>query len=415
MTEFSFDSAQEDISVKETIENMRERDNSRVAVIPAFIGMLVLSVCVYFALTKLAAISEGNSFIYDVGALMQGAAEGSVLWRIAWFLTDVTEGTFIGSLPATILVMVGSYIAAYMERHGKLGRGTGVDGNGQIFTIMTMSGFVSLIIGPIIFGGLFNEGLFVPSFATFLSVQAMIVGFQANNIAKAATVTILGTVTELPLCFWFVKHFTVPNNLPLFIAVGVSIVITVPICSEIMHRLPWMKQAPAEEAPAPVEEAEAAPVKVNNNLFFVNRVFGDVGEMILWGSSIGAILMYIGCIIATVLNPAHGMFNAAIVISTQIATGALAVFIWYPRWKNDGWAFTFAPLLFATAIAVTYTFSLKVMIPTIIIAAVCIPPLIPWVMGKIKPSGRWAPIACVLLSVCSICIPWSFFVGNVLQ
>ena len=412
MAESRYRGLTERISVDEKIEKMKEQENSRIAVIPAFIGTLIAAICLYFIIVKIAALAEGNAVIYSFLELMQGADSGSPAWRAGWFFADITEGNFIGSLPASIMVIIGSYIGYRLEKKKSPLAGTGVDGNSDIFIPMALSGFLSLIIGPMIFTGLFGQGVFVPSFATFLSVQAMVCAFKANTIPKALTITVLGTVTELPLCFWVVKHFTMPNNLPLFVAVGISIVITVPLCSEIFHRLPWMKAT--EETPAPVEVIEEVPQKKSENAFFVNRVFGDVAEMILWGSSIGGIFLYIGCIISVIMNPTHAAFNIADVISTQLATGALAVFIWYPTWKKDGWAFTFAPLLFTTAIVCTYGMSLKIMIPSILIAAVCIPPLIPRIMGAIKWSGRWAPIACILLSVIALCIPWSFFVANVL-
>lgn len=408
---------------------------SRKRIIPAFVITIAVAFCLYYLIGKIQGAAEGNSYIYDFVALMTGAAKGDVAWRGAWFMADITEGTFIGSLPATIMVLIGSYIGAYLERKKSPAMGTGVDGNGQIFTIMTISGFIALILGPIVYSSFFNSGLFVPSFAAFLSVQAMVVNFNANTIPKALTVSVLGSLVNLPICFWFVKYFTAPNNLPLFCAVGLSIIITVPLCSEIMHRLPWMKQTPAPEATATgSDEGDAAVAEsasesttdmlqdqteekltvASESTFFINRIFGDVGEMILWGSSIGVILMYIGYIVGAYLNPAHAAFNPQIVIPAQLITGAVGILIWYPKWKEEGWVFTFAPLLFSSAIAVTYPFTWQIMVPTILISTICIPPLIGWLLKVTGYKGRWHVIPYVLTSICVLCIPWSFFVANVL-
>ena len=407
--------------------------NSRKTIFPAFITTIAASFVLYYLLGMLLHAAEGNAYIFDFGQLMGGVAEGSAGWRAAWFLADISEGTFIGSLPATILVVTGSFIGAYLERKKSPAMGTGVDGNGQIFTIMAMSGFAALIIGQLVYTPLFQSGLFVPSFAAFLSVQAMVVNFNANSVPKAATVTVLGSLVNMPLCFWTEKYFTAPNNLPLFCAVGISIIITVPLCSEIMHRLPWMKQADtmqtadpeaqdASSADTAATEAEASDTQITEydsdilteSKFFINRIFGDVGEMILWGSSIGVIMLYIGYIIGAFLNPAHAAFDPQTMITTQLITGALGVFIWYPKWKEEGWVFTFAPLLFASAICGTYPFTWKIMLPTILIATICIPPLISWLLKVTNYKGRWHVIPYVLTSVCAICIPWSFFVSRVL-
>lgn len=401
---------------------------SRKRIIPAFVIVIAVAFCLYYLIGKIQAAAEGNSYIFDFVALMTGAAKGDAAWRGAWFLADITEGTFVGSLPATFMVIIGSYIGAYLERKKSPAMGTGVDGNGQIFTIMTISGFIALILGPIVYSSFFSSGLFVPSFAAFLSVQAMVINFNAKTIPKALTVSVLGSLVNLPICFWFVKYFTVPNNLPLFCAVGISIIITVPLCSEIMHRLPWMKQAPAESSVEATEStgeqadaAKADEVQADETLtvaseskFFINRIFGDVGEMILWGSSIGVILMYIGYLVGAYLNPAHAAFDPQIVIPAQLITGAVGVLIWYPKWKEEGWVFTFAPLLFSSAIAITYPFTWQIMVPTILISTICIPPLISWLLKVTNYKGRWHVIPYVLISVCSLCIPWSFFVANVL-
>ena len=165
---------------------------SRKNVFPAFIITMAAAFLVYYLVGILQQSAEGNNYIYDFGTLMGGAAGGSALWRGAWFMADVTEGAFVGSLPASVMIIIGSYIGAYLERKKSPAMGTGVDGNGQIFTVLTISGFVSLIIGPLVYSTFFSSGLFVPSFAAFLSVQAMIINFSAATPARAATVTVLG-------------------------------------------------------------------------------------------------------------------------------------------------------------------------------------------------------------------------------
>lgn len=400
-------------------ETMVETRHSRKAVVPAFIGLLAVAAGLYFLLRWVADLSAEHTLLYDFGTLMGGCAEGSISYRILWFLTDITEGTFVGSLPASILVVVGSFIGAYLERRKSPHAGSGVDGNGAIFTVLACSGFASLILGQLVYGFWFDDG-FLPTFAAFLSVQAMLLAFQAKRVSQAATVVVLGTLLNVPLCFFFIQYFTSPNYLPLFCAVGLSIIITVPVCSEIMHRLPWMKEAPTEEAASEdVAEEEATaneetlPVHGETH-FFIHRVFADVTEQILWGSSIGGMLMYVGAILGVILNPAHAGFNMVAVIPMQILTAALAVFVWYPKWKKDGWAFTFPALLFVSAVTITYPNTPQILIPTVLIAVFGILPLLGWLLKVTKYNGRWAVIVFVLISVCSLCIPWGFFVGHVL-
>ncbi|MEG0322878.1 MAG: hypothetical protein RR619_02700, partial [Raoultibacter sp.] len=175
--------------------------------------------------------------------------------------------------------------------------------------------------------------------------------------------------------------------------------------------MPWMKIDP-EPAPAPAEEGSVpSPTK-----FFLNRVFGDIGELAIWGSSIATIAMYVGAILGWILNPlepAYGAGNMPLLIASQIAVSALAIFVYYPKWKQEGWAFTFPGVVLVSAVvgsyAATGTISdIVVAVLTILIGGLLFAPLVEKVMALFRYKGSYHVIALIQFSIFTVCIVWSF-------
>ena len=99
------------------------------------------------------------------------------------------------------------------------------------------------------------------------------------------------------------------------------------------------------------------------------------------------------------LHPAYSMGNLPMMIFAQIATAALAIFIWYPKWKKNGWTFTFGSVVFSSAVIITYSNHWLVVALTIIVGAVIFSPLIDWLIQTFNKKGRYH----VILSLIHIC------------
>ena len=109
---------------------------SRKEILPAFCITVVAAVALYALMSYLQPMLMNNNFIYDFGTMMTGCIEGSPLYRVAWFFADLTEGSFIAALPASIGMIIMGFVAAALERKKSAHAGTGVAGNGHIFTTM---------------------------------------------------------------------------------------------------------------------------------------------------------------------------------------------------------------------------------------------------------------------------------------
>lgn len=247
-------------------------------------------------------------------------------------------------------------------------------------------------------------------------VQILVSKYGAG-ISRAVTALIVGTVVTFPICYFFMVAITVPLGLPTFLSVAYGFIVSVPICCVICNCLPWMKSTVALVATAPAEEEVAAvPYTPTPSGFFLNRMFGDVAELVAWGSSLAAIAMYVGATLGWLLNPLHpgyGAGNWPVIMCGQILTAALSVYLWYPRYKKNGWVFTFTSLIFASAIFVTYSNSLLVVIPTIVVASAVLPPMMDWLMKITHYKGKFPAIIYVQTCVGITYTLWSFFLMHV--
>lgn len=385
---------------------------SRKEVLPAFIGVMVGTVVLFVVMNAIQPMLMNNAYIHGFGSMLAGCMEGSIFHKVLWFFADWTEATFLASVPASIFMIIAGFIAAYLERKKSKYAGTGVDGHGYRFTAMFFATAAAILLGTIVFASLYPGWTgWVPTFAVVLTVQVFVI-FFGHTPAKLVTEVVLGTLVTYPLVYLLQIFVVGPLKLPLFIAVSISVFIVIPLLSAVFKLMPWMKIEPVPAA-EPAEEGTApdSPTK-----FFVNRVFGDIGELAIWGSSIATIAMYVGAILGWILNPlepAYGAGNFPLLMASQIAVSALAIFVYYPKWKKEGWAFTFPGIVLVSAVvgsyAATGTISdIVVAVLTVLIGGLLFAPLVEKVMALFRYKGSYHVIALIQFSIFTVCIIWSF-------
>lgn len=377
---------------------------SRKEVLPAFLIVLVITAAVYFGMTALQPLLMGNTYLFDFGQLMSGCIEGNLFYRVMWFLADYTETTFLACAPASVVMCIFAFIAAGLEKKKSKHMGTGVGGLSPIFSTLFFSASASMILGQLVFGSLFSYG-WIPTFAAFLTVQAFII-YYGGGFAKAATAVVVGTLITFPVCHYLLQLVVSPLGLPLFIAVSAGVFVVVPLCTFLFKLMPWMTPAPP---PAPAQgEALSAPAP---GKWFVNQIFGDVGQLFIWGSSIAAIAMYIAAIACWALNPmspGYSIGNFPTLICAQIATAALAIFIYYPQWKTTGMACTFSSIVFISAVLATFPSHPAVVISSILVAAFVGSPMVDLTMKLFKFRGQFHPIALVQFGIFTSLTVWCY-------
>lgn len=394
--------------------------HSRKEVLPAFIGTVAGACMLYGAMIALQSTLATNSFISDFGTMLAGCMQGIVPEQVHWFFADITETTFIASLPASIGLVVGALIAARLEVKGSNLAGTGVDGNGKIYGRLTAAALISVALGVLIFGGIYPGFTgWIPTFAVLLVVQPLIIQFGASP-AKLATCILLSTFATFPAAYLVIAYIVTPLGVPLFVGVSIAVVIVVPILNAICKTLPWMASDAGSTSTA--EEDVPALKEPSPTSFFINRVFGDIGELAVTGSSISTALMYAGAIIAWAMNPfepAYGAGNLPLLIASQIIVAALAIFIYYPQWKSEPFVFTFAGVVFTSAIVGGYAATgtstdFLVAGVTILIGSFIFVPIIDSIMKLFKFNGSYPAIPLIQAGIFPLVTIWALLLNNVI-
>ena len=306
------------------------KPSSRKKVLLPFVGTIAAAIMLYWAMETARPYLSDHQFIYSFKDLVAGCSQGNIFFRFMWLLTDLTKGGFIVSVLGSILLCLGALLSAYLERKRSPFAGTGVEGNSSCFLQMFFSAFASILIALFLYGRTewFAAYGFIPTFSSLLVSQTMITCY-GKEFKKVITAIIMGGIIPFPIALFFMVYVTIPLGLPGFIAVSLGLVVTIPLVHLLVKRMPWMmkKQAPAEKEPA--QDANAGALSVRPTSFFLHRILGDVGELMIWGSSWGTTAMYIGAIITWCLNPLHPVYgadNLPMLILTQICTAALSIF-----------------------------------------------------------------------------------------
>ena len=388
---------------------MEQKKVSRREILPTFLLSVAFIAVLYCAMNAIQEkyLTE-NTYIHSFVDILVGAMGGSQVHKIEWILADFTEPTFIAAPIASVLMVIGTFIAYALEKKNSPHKGTGVGGLSPIFVPLFFTSAIAIILGTLLFGSFFSSG-WIPTFAAFLTVNGFVC-FYGTDFKKILTILIYSVIVTFFVTFAILKWIITPLGVPLFLAVSIAVFIVVPIGTWLFNLCPWMTPPP----PAPPAEGTRVPAEqaMTPGKWFVHQIFGDVGSLMVWGSSIGTIFMYIGAMIAWALNPLNPDFATGsfpTMLCAQLLTAALAIFLYYPTWKRDGMALTFASVVLTSAILATYPNHIVIVLLTVVVAAVIEQPLeslaLKWFF-----KGQSHPIPFIQFGIFPATFVWSMIV-----
>ena len=391
-----------------------------VAAVLLMLGMLAVQ-------PGLIAAAEQNQFLFPFWpSWLEGAMEGSFFYRVMWLLGDMTEAQFLKSVPASLFMFAVALIAFGLEKRKSKYAGTGVGGNCGAFLQIIIAQVLGLVLCQLVYGGFFKIAGWIPTFTPMCSVAPALILTFGKDVKKVATSIVMAALVPFPIAYFIMRCMTDPVGLPGFVAGAFGMAIGTVVATELCRLMPWMKKGEDElekppldaEAASTCEETPAPAAPISGTRLFFRRLFADSNELVFWGSSLAGVAMYVGAAVSWLLNPLHPSYssgNFPIMLCAQLCTTALAFFLWYPRYKKNGFAFTFPCIVLTAAIVNTYPPVWQIVVPTIIVSAVVLPFMVEWILGFIKYDGRWHVCVFALASIATCCLFWSFFVMNVLM
>ena len=388
---------------------MKDRKN----IIVSFITTAFFLCLLLFIMKWLTPIVANNNYVPGFIEMIESAGNNEILGRIQWYISDITEATFNGAVIPSIVIIIVGIVVNYYEKKNKVFLGVKILGGSGLFAPVLITSLVGLMISNI----LYYRGGWSPTFTAYVSMAPILIQVFGHKPAQAITIAILAGVANFPIPNLIYEKVAVPLNVPGFAGVAIGMAITVVIATELCNFIPWLKKGREEKEKAVAEKTSDAPVEpVSDVKLFFSRLLGDPGEAFNWGTPAIVISLYVSCIVSWLLNPnsvsyASGRFP--MILFGGFLTGAVAIFIWFGKYKRDGFAFTFTSVICANSVFNTYDLSIVGIIGTILVSATVVPFIVHYLLEKFEVTKRWhpAPIAHMVVGV--VAMLWSLIVINI--
>ncbi|MGN0608517.1 MAG: hypothetical protein ACI4J6_04890 [Oscillospiraceae bacterium] len=387
----------------------------RKKIIPMYIAASAAICLVLAVMTFLQSgvISE-NRFIHSLDDIIEGKNSGDILCTAEWLIAEIPEGQVMRTWPAAVFMLAFALLGYYFERRDSRFRGTDIaGGKGAFFPLLAVCTGAMLLANAVYFRA--TENGWAATFISFCSLAPTLFFIYGTGVKKVITEIVLGGLAPVGFAVYIAMPFIVkPLGLPAFVSAAIGMAVTVPLCVLLCRRLPWMTEADFSAfKPSPENKR-----KISDGRLFIRRLLADPSELICWGSSWATVGMYIGSLLAWVLNPssgscAEGRFPE--VMCCQLLTIATSIFIWFPKIKRGEPTFTFSGFVIISAFINTYEMSVPLTILSIFVAAVFTPLTAELLYSKVK-FYRELPACCsTLSSFCIVCITWSFVIMALTQ
>ncbi|MDR2077315.1 MAG: hypothetical protein LBP61_10380 [Desulfovibrio sp.] len=343
----------------------------------AFVSVLVFGCILYFLMK--AVQSALPSVLFDY-ALWWKEIEHSALYRFLWMIGDATEPHFHKTLLGGLGVTVGSFIAYRLDKARSPKAGTPVCYGTGLWPWVFASSVFSLGLSILLFGGLRNEDGWVPTFVPYVSVAGCVILLYGGGMANMLTGAFFGALLTVPITLFLRQYVCLPMNLPGVIGSVSGMWLGGILVFELCHILPWMRKLP----PPPGEHnAGAAAVtamkRERPNEFFVRRMIADYSEPMFVGNEIAGACLILGSMLTWLLSPNQpyygtGWFPA--LIFCQIITGAIALYAYWPGWRDGDFFPSFVPVVsVAPGVVLAHGPSLFVIVCSAVLGGLLSPPV----------------------------------------
>jgi hypothetical protein len=365
---------------------------SRIKVLPAFVAVIVISFALYGIMVSLQQFLTGASGIIDYNTWATRALDDP-FYRFLWLVGDMTEAQFYNSILGSLGLVLFAFVAYGLSFTKSKWKGFSISYGTGLFPWIFLSSLIGLSVSVYLFGDNLSSG-WIPTFVPFVSVPAAVVLVYGGGWKNTLTGGILGALFTYPISFLIIEGILKPWNLPGVIGNTLGMCFGAVIVFEVCHALPWMKivekiQPVDAEKPEEVENEDSS----FNNSWFVRRMLADLTEANFYGNELASAGMILGVILSWVLNPSHpayGSLNLPALLLSQFLAGAIAIFVYYDNWKENGWYPTFLPgVSIAPATTLFFSGNIPIMLACCVLGAIAAPPLAHLVSRNV-PS-HWHP------------------------
>ena len=374
---------------------MKNVSEKRQTMIIPMVCIWVIAIALFYGMCAIEPTLAASPKLFSFGDWLARSQDG-ILYKVFWMIGDWTDCQGFRSLLGGAALVLSGLVVHFIIKSGCKAKMYPMAAPLEVMPQIILTGFIGVGLGVALFG----DGLataWLPTFLPCCTIPAALVLTYGTHWTVWLTGGVLGCLIQYPLS-------VLANNLagmlglpPLctftILAVGFGGI----VMTEIYRLLPWCRKAvlhpearvfkPLESANAPVSEATIG--------WYIRRCLTDFTDLLFFGNEWVSVCYIGGLTLSWALNPAHIVYGVpklypAMLCGMLLGT-SLAVFIWYPKYKELGTYNTFCvnevmaivPLFFGLA-GEAATYNPLFLIVMAIVSAIFCPPFCAWLSGQLS-------------------------------
>ncbi|MFI0408157.1 hypothetical protein [Actinomadura sp. 3N508] len=303
----------------------------------------------------LRAVEDGLPSTAPAAASPAGRGLGE--W-VLWILGDTNEAQFYKTSLGGIGLLLFAAGAHYASRRRMRARGFDISYGTGLWPWVAGAAGISLLLSNLFWGWTLSPDLWQPTFVPFVSVAPSVVLVYGAGWRVALTAAGLGAVLTTPVSILVVEHFCTPLDLPVVIGNVTGMWVGALLAFLICRGLPWMTLPPPPPEGPPGEGVDAEPDPVPDRepddggeppkWWLPRRALADFSEAQFYGNEWASLGLVGGAVLAWAVNttgPAYGSGVFPDLLTAQILTAVLGVWLWAGQWRRHGWYPTFVPVV----------------------------------------------------------------------
>ncbi|RKS73077.1 hypothetical protein BZB76_3761 [Actinomadura pelletieri DSM 43383] len=350
----------------------------------------LLLVCGGAVLLNLAMRAVADDLPGTAPEAASPAGRGVHEW-IVWILGDTNEAQFYKTSLGGVGLLVFAAGAHHASRRRLRARGFDIAyGTGLWPWLLAASG-AGLLLSNLLWGWTLAPDTWQPTFVPFVSVAPAVVLVYGAGWRVALTAAGLGAVLTTPVSILVVEYVCGPLELPAVVGNVTGMWVGALLAFLICRGLPWMSVPP----PAPqTPDAETDPVTAEpdpvpdrhpdhdadaSGWWLPRRALADFTEAQFYGNEWASLGLVGGAVLAwavDTMGPAYGSGVFPDLLTAQILTAVLGVWLYAGQWRRHGWYPTFVPVVsFAPAAVIVMGGGWPVILLASVTGAAAGPPL----------------------------------------
>jgi hypothetical protein len=314
------------------------------------------------------------------------AVPGSLLDRVQWVLSDITEPQFYKSPVASLALLIGATVAWWAGRRGARWAGHPISYGSGLWPWALGAASLSLLLSNLAFGWRLDAG-WQPTFVPFVCVATAIVLVHGRGWLNLVTGAVLGVITTTPVAMLLIDSVTGPLGLPSVVANTAAMSVGTAISFLVCRALPWMRrpaaplQSPAPDIePTPNRETPSSPPPGGvraDAIWMIRRAVTDFTETQFYANEIASIAVIVGITVAVLANPLFPSYGTGLVpqiLFAQALTSVVGIIVWRRHYRAGGWAPTYVSVVsVAPATVLAYNGSAIAMVAGAVAGALLCP------------------------------------------